>query len=107
MAQLRESALKNPEGLGAALGPNIWLLSDAPMGGPDKHAKTAINLNTAEPAQRGPVPRSERLRRARQAERGDDRQARGDDARDGTSRPLLVPGEKIRGKSAAQQLLQC
>ena len=48
MAQLRESALKNPDSLGAALGPNIWLLSDAPMGGPDKHAKTAINLNTAE-----------------------------------------------------------
>ena len=31
-----------------ALGPNIWLLSDAPMGGPDKNAQTAINLNTAE-----------------------------------------------------------
>ena len=48
MAQLRESVLKNPEKAGAALGSNIWLLSDAPMGGPDKHAKTAINLNTAE-----------------------------------------------------------
>jgi DNA uptake protein ComE-like DNA-binding protein len=40
--------LKNPEKVGAALGPNIWLLSDAPMGGPDQQAKTAINLNTAE-----------------------------------------------------------
>jgi DNA uptake protein ComE-like DNA-binding protein len=48
MAQLRESVLKNPDTAGAALGPNIWLLSDAPMGGPDKHAKRAINLNTAE-----------------------------------------------------------
>lgn len=48
MAQLRESALKNPDSLGAALGPNIWLLSDTPMGGPDEQAKTAINLNTAE-----------------------------------------------------------
>jgi DNA uptake protein ComE-like DNA-binding protein len=48
MAELRESVLKNPEKSGAALGPNIWLLSDAPMGGPDKQAKTAINLNTAE-----------------------------------------------------------
>jgi DNA uptake protein ComE-like DNA-binding protein len=48
MAELRQSVLKNPEKAGAALGPNIWLLSDAPMGGPDKEAKTAINLNTAE-----------------------------------------------------------
>jgi DNA uptake protein ComE-like DNA-binding protein len=48
MAQLRESVLKNPDTAGAALGPNIWLLSDAPMGGPDKNAKRAINLNTAE-----------------------------------------------------------
>jgi DNA uptake protein ComE-like DNA-binding protein len=48
MAQLRESVLKNPDTLGAALGPNIWLLSDTPMGGPDRQAKTAINLNTAE-----------------------------------------------------------
>ena len=40
--------LKDPAKAGAALGPNIWLLSDAPMGGPDKNAKTAINLNTAE-----------------------------------------------------------
>ena len=48
LAQLRESVLKDPVRAGAALGPNIWLLSDAPMGGPDKNAKTAINLNTAE-----------------------------------------------------------
>jgi hypothetical protein len=48
LAQLRESVLKDPAKAGAALGPNIWLLSDAPMGGPDKNAKTAINLNTAE-----------------------------------------------------------
>jgi len=48
LAELRESVLKNPEKAGAALGPNIWLLSDAPMGGPDRQAKTAINLNTAE-----------------------------------------------------------
>src|SRR4029079_18763615 len=48
LAQLRESVLKDPVKAGAALGPNIWLLSDAPMGGPDKNAKTAINLNTAE-----------------------------------------------------------
>ena len=48
MAELREAVLKNPEKAGAALGPNIWLLSDAPIGGPDKEAKTAINLNTAE-----------------------------------------------------------
>ena len=48
LAQLRESVLKSPDKAGAALGPNLWLLSDAPMGGPDKHAKTAINLNTAE-----------------------------------------------------------
>ncbi|HEY7638131.1 MAG TPA: helix-hairpin-helix domain-containing protein [Steroidobacteraceae bacterium] len=47
-AKLRESVLKDPVMAGAALGPNIWLLSDAPMGGPDKNAKTAINLNTAE-----------------------------------------------------------
>jgi hypothetical protein len=48
LAQLRESVLKSPEKSGAALGPNLWLLSDTPMGGPDKNAKTAINLNTAE-----------------------------------------------------------
>jgi hypothetical protein len=48
LVQLRESVLKDPAKAGAALGPNIWLLSDAPMGGPDKNAKTAINLNTAE-----------------------------------------------------------
>src|ERR1044072_1964959 len=48
MTELRESVLKNPERAGAALGPNIWLLSEAPMGGPDKQAKTAINLNTAQ-----------------------------------------------------------
>jgi DNA uptake protein ComE-like DNA-binding protein len=48
MAELREAVLKNPEKAGAALGPNIWLLSDAPIGGPDKEAETAINLNTAE-----------------------------------------------------------
>lgn len=48
LSRLRESLLKTPEKAGAALGPNIWLLSDALMGGPDKRAKTAINLNTAE-----------------------------------------------------------
>jgi DNA uptake protein ComE-like DNA-binding protein len=48
LAKLRESVLSTPESAGAALGPNIWLLSDAPMGGPDKQAKRAINLNTAE-----------------------------------------------------------
>jgi DNA uptake protein ComE-like DNA-binding protein len=48
MAELRESVLKDPEKAGAALGPNIWLLSDAPIGGPDQDAKTTINLNTAE-----------------------------------------------------------
>jgi DNA uptake protein ComE-like DNA-binding protein len=47
-AKLRESVLKNPASAGAALGPNLWLLSDAPMGGPDRNAKAAINLNTAE-----------------------------------------------------------
>ncbi|HKS57111.1 MAG TPA: hypothetical protein VJS12_17575 [Steroidobacteraceae bacterium] len=47
-AKLRESVLKDPATAGAALGPNLWLLSDTPMGGPDKNAKTAINLNTAE-----------------------------------------------------------
>ena len=48
MAQLRESVSKNPGSAGAALGPNIWLLTDAPMGGPDKNARRAVNLNTAE-----------------------------------------------------------
>ncbi|HKR37323.1 MAG TPA: helix-hairpin-helix domain-containing protein [Steroidobacteraceae bacterium] len=47
-AKLRESVLKDPATAGAALGPNLWLLSDTPMGGPDPKAKTAINLNTAE-----------------------------------------------------------
>jgi hypothetical protein len=47
-AKLRESVLKDPATAGAALGPNLWLLSDAPMGGPDRNAKAAINLNTAE-----------------------------------------------------------
>ncbi|HEV8333762.1 MAG TPA: helix-hairpin-helix domain-containing protein [Steroidobacteraceae bacterium] len=47
-AKLRESVLKDPASAGAALGPNLWLLSDTPMGGPDKNAKAAINLNTAE-----------------------------------------------------------
>ena len=47
-AALRDSVLKDPTKAGAALGPNIWLLSDAPMGGPDKNAKFSINLNTAE-----------------------------------------------------------
>ena len=48
LAQVRESVLKHPAKAGAALGPNLWLLSEAPMGGPDKNAKTAVNLNTAE-----------------------------------------------------------
>ena len=47
-SNLRDSALKDPATAGAALGPNIWLLSDTPMGGPDRNARTAINLNTAE-----------------------------------------------------------
>ncbi|HKU17295.1 MAG TPA: hypothetical protein VJQ52_23075 [Steroidobacteraceae bacterium] len=48
LAKVRDSVVQSPATVGAALGPNIWLLSDAPMGSPDKNAKTAINLNIAE-----------------------------------------------------------
>ena len=47
LASLRDAVVKAPATLGAALGPNIWLLA-SPTNGKTLDAATAINLNTAE-----------------------------------------------------------